>query len=344
MITIDVAVITYNQAPYVEQALIGIKAQELDNDTKLRIIIADDCSTDGTLDKIKEFERLSKQSYIYLESDNRLGMVGNYRRVIDSIQSPYCCLLEGDDYWTDPYKLQKQIDYMLSHPECGLCYTDCSIINEQSHNMVVKALFEETGHPLDERNPLFEERYQANVTWMLNKEVFNYVSIPEDCMDIPLLFMYEAKLNFQIGFLPVVSAVFRLREGSVSSSKIVDITDLRRRYRWEKNVFKQCLRYAPKFIEPEQYFKKIYSDGLSTMYPLAYLQSDEEILSLYEKYLGDRINMSSLNKLIEEIQISKTRYDQIRSSRAYRLGKFLLTPFRWMKNLCKHKIVQNKEK
>lgn len=331
MITIDVAVITYNQAPYVEQALQGISAQILDDNTKMRVIIADDCSTDGTLDRIKDCEKQLKQSYVYLESDHRLGMVGNYRRVIDAIQSPYCCILEGDDYWTDPHKLQKQVDYMRTHPDCGLCYTDCSIIKESSDNIAVRALFAETGHLLDEENPLYEGRYQANVTWMLNKNLFNYVSIPDDSMDIPLIFMYEARLNFKLGYVPGVTATYRLRRGSVSDCNSLNYLEFGGGYKWKKSVFKQCLRYALKFPEPEKTLKNIYSDGIYSMYLGAYLQDDKEIINLFESYLDDKITLSGINSLVDEILLLSAKYNQIRSSKAYRLGKLLLKPFQWMK-------------
>lgn len=328
---IDVVLITYNQAPYVERALQGIVSQITDSDVQVHVIIADDCSTDGTLQVIRDFEKKRKLSFEYLQSKVRLGMVGNYKRVLSSITSPYCCLVEGDDYWINSYKLKRQIDYMISHPECGLCYTDCSIINEDNPNYHYDILFKKEGL-LNENNPLYESRYNANVTWMLKTELFSFVNIPDESMDIPLILMYESCLHYKLGYIEEKTGVYRLRRGSVSDCRIESLTDMGNSYKYKKGVFLQGIRYAKKFPESERTLFDIYSYALFSIYPAAYIHGDNEFCEYIERFFDKKLDKNVLRNFIVELNLLENRYNMIRSSKAYRLGKFLLKPFSFIKN------------
>ena len=121
-ILVSVCCITYNQVFYIRQCLDGFLMQK--TNFKFEVIIHDDCSTDGTTDVIREYvekypdliKPIFQERNQYQNGCKRILATFVYPKA----QGKYIALCEGDDYWTDPLKLQKQVDYLESHPECTL--------------------------------------------------------------------------------------------------------------------------------------------------------------------------------------------------------------------------------
>lgn len=117
---ISVLLITYNQDQYIRQTIESILMQRFNGEVV--VIVADDCSTDKTLDIIKSFETISTFKFEYCDSKVNLGLVKNYQRAFQACSGNYIAVLEGDDYWTDPFKLQKHVDFLDAHRECVMSY------------------------------------------------------------------------------------------------------------------------------------------------------------------------------------------------------------------------------
>jgi glycosyltransferase involved in cell wall biosynthesis len=119
----------FNHAPFIRKCLDGFLMQApptgvLEDELWYEILIHDDCSTDGTDDIIREYvEKYPDKIFPLYETENqyRKGKVidaYNY----DRARGRYIAVCEGDDYWTDPNKLQKQVDFMEAHPEYSVCF------------------------------------------------------------------------------------------------------------------------------------------------------------------------------------------------------------------------------
>ncbi len=112
----------YNHEQYVRDALEGFVTQK--TDFPFEVLVHDDASTDGSADIIREYEQkypdLIKPIY---QSENQYSQKISITRVyqIPRIKGKYVATCEGDDYWTDPLKLQKQVDFLDNHPEYSLC-------------------------------------------------------------------------------------------------------------------------------------------------------------------------------------------------------------------------------
>lgn len=123
---VSICSITYNHAQYIRECLDGFLMQK----TKFpyEIIINDDCSTDGTTEIIKEYaEKYPNiiRSIFHEENQYQKGVRGMFQQfVIPKARGKYVAFCEGDDYWTDPLKLQKQVDFLENNPEYGLVYSD----------------------------------------------------------------------------------------------------------------------------------------------------------------------------------------------------------------------------
>lgn len=121
---IAVCIATYNHEAFIAQAVESVLAQVCDE--PLRIYIGDDASTDGTA---AICERYAQQDacIVYIRRKKNLGLTSNtldlYRRIL-AYGCEYIAMLDGDDYWTDPHKLQLQLYYLRSHPEVGFVHTN----------------------------------------------------------------------------------------------------------------------------------------------------------------------------------------------------------------------------
>lgn len=119
---VSIRCITYNHEPYIRQCLEGFVMQK--TNFKFEAIVHDDASTDHTADIIREYAAkypdIIKPIY---ETENQYSKHdGSLRRIMDAAcTGKYIALCEGDDYWIDPLKLQKQVDAMEQHPELDIC-------------------------------------------------------------------------------------------------------------------------------------------------------------------------------------------------------------------------------
>jgi glycosyltransferase involved in cell wall biosynthesis len=101
---------------------------------KFEVIIHDDCSTDGTTDVIREYvekypdliKPIFQERNQYQNGCKRILATFVYPKA----QGKYIALCEGDDYWTDPLKLQKQVDFLESHPDYSMCFHRAHILKE----------------------------------------------------------------------------------------------------------------------------------------------------------------------------------------------------------------------
>jgi glycosyltransferase involved in cell wall biosynthesis len=117
----SICCITYNHENYIADAIESFLMQK--TNFNYEIIIYDDASTDKTADIIREYETkypgLIKPIY---QTENQYSKgVKTINFSLQRAEGKYIAICEGDDYWTDPYKLQKQVDYMEKHPECSIC-------------------------------------------------------------------------------------------------------------------------------------------------------------------------------------------------------------------------------
>jgi len=117
---VNVILITYNHSRYIRQTLESILMQR--TDCEVEIIVADDASTDDTVSIIKEYSDRSLFSFTFLPKDTNMGYVKNYQRAFKACKGDYIAILEGDDYWTSPYHIQKHVNFLDEHRECAMSY------------------------------------------------------------------------------------------------------------------------------------------------------------------------------------------------------------------------------
>ncbi len=131
---VSVMMITYNHAKYIAKAIEGIVQQK--TTFPIELVIGEDCSTDGTREIVYEYRSKYPNIIRVITSDRNVGIKINAKRTRKACSGTYVAFCEGDDYWHHPEKLQKQVDYMASHPDCGLVYSNYNVHNIQSKKTI----------------------------------------------------------------------------------------------------------------------------------------------------------------------------------------------------------------
>lgn len=245
---IDVILITYNQENYIRQALESILMQKVNESDSLRIIVADDHSTDNTLSVIREYEKQSHVPFFYLPEAPNMGLQKNFKRAFAACDGDYTLVLEGDDYWCSPLHIEQHVSFLEEHKECSM-----------SVNGIVLYIQENSLFELDYRSQVSVERvnirqqiqdnhvgnhsaccYRTNILHTLPDAFFG------DTFDDWLLGMWFCKFGF-IALLPEYTSVYR-KHGNGQWSGIAmekQMQELIRRLRIDKTFFDE--QYAGYF-------------------------------------------------------------------------------------------------
>jgi glycosyltransferase involved in cell wall biosynthesis len=115
-VKVNIVLVSYNQEKYIAQAMESIRMQQFDGE--MNLIVADDASTDATLDIIRSFESTTGIPFLYLPRESNLGIFHNYRRAFAACDGDYVAVMEGDDYWLEPDRIQKHVDFLETHTDC----------------------------------------------------------------------------------------------------------------------------------------------------------------------------------------------------------------------------------
>ncbi len=122
---VSVHMLTYNHEPYIREAIEGVMTQE--TDFEFELVIGEDASQDRTREICFEYQKKypDKIRVLWSEENVTKPYGGNGSRVTARCRGEFIAFCEGDDYWTDPKKLQKQVDVMRANPTVGLCHCGC---------------------------------------------------------------------------------------------------------------------------------------------------------------------------------------------------------------------------
>lgn len=127
MVLVSVIVVTFNHESYIREALQSIVDQKVN--FTYEIIVANDASSDETLNIIQEFKDKYPQIIIQ-NNEKNLGVLGNVVNLVSLVQGKYFAILDGDDYWSYEHKLQNQIDFLEENKEYNGVFHDSTIIVE----------------------------------------------------------------------------------------------------------------------------------------------------------------------------------------------------------------------
>ena len=218
---------SFNHEKYIERSLQGFVIQK--TSFLFEIIVHDDASNDNSASIIRTYEsKYPKLFNAIFQSENKHNQGEHiwFDLMFPKVKGKYIALCEGDDYWTDPYKLQKQVDFLEANPDYGLVHTDCDFFYEGS-NILVKdkdnsdGFYQPSGDILEY---LLRQNCIKTLTVCFRKSLFDkIVDLNEHQQNNWLMGDYPMWLEFafhsKIKYFPESTAVYRIRQNSASRSQ-----------------------------------------------------------------------------------------------------------------------------
>jgi len=216
---VHVWVSTYNHEKYIEQCLDGIMMQE--TTFPYEVVVKEDKSTDRTREIVVQYQAKHPDKIrLWLCKENlfKLGIKSAPVRSI-AARGKYIALCEGDDYWTDPLKLQKQVDFLEKNPEYVVCYTDAVSLNQEDG--LYKSVLSEH-HKVDyTQEELIRNRTYIKTCTMCYRNVISQKSYPPEMCKVKSGDNFLTSMLGQYGkgayLADVQPSVYRKHEGGVFS-------------------------------------------------------------------------------------------------------------------------------
>lgn len=215
---VTIQCLVYNHESFLRQCLDGFVMQK--TSFRFEVIVHDDASTDGSAAIIREYaDKYPEIIKPIFETENLYSKRdGSLRRVMyRNTRGKYVAICEGDDYWTDPYKLQKQVDFLESHPD----YVMCS--HRFNQYIEDKKLLEEDddkdfqGADYDLKNLIGGKWLTQTLTLMFRRSALDLQHFESYGMSMDIILLYELLRNGKGYCLPDIMAVYRYHGGGVWS-------------------------------------------------------------------------------------------------------------------------------
>jgi glycosyltransferase involved in cell wall biosynthesis len=316
---LSVRLMVFNHESYIREAMEGILKQK--TTFPIEVVVGDDFSTDNSLAIIKEYQSTStihfkilerKIGDTYWQNRQKLGRLHNFYNILENCTGKYIALLDGDDFWTDPLKLQKQVDFLEANTDFSICFHNLEILNQihKKGASITNSNEREVSDILDlakKGNFMFT----ASVVFKKPKDGF-----PNWLADLPIgdyaIHLFNAQFG-KIKFLDELMGVYRIHEtgiwGSFSKEKLYD--------RWIPMLEQLQDKFSDE-VNKTLRAQKIYS--LLDVYMISYKKKDS-IKANEAMGLMMEVNPFFMARKIIEIQ---NRLEKTLNSEAYKLGRMLI--------------------
>lgn len=217
MIKVSVAILTYNQKEFIGKAIESALSQKTNFD--IEILVGDDCSTDGAQETIFAYQQKYPDKVKAVLHSKNLGQNGLFNTIetLKLAKGTYIAPMDGDDYWTDDQKLQRQVDFMEAHPDFSACFHNALITYEDgtpSHELNAPDQKEViTAADLVGEDEIW---FMATSAVMFKNGIMHYPEwfLKSSSGDIPR-YVILAK-HGPIGYVPGVMSVYRKNRGGAS--------------------------------------------------------------------------------------------------------------------------------
>lgn len=294
----------YNKEAWIEEAIKGFLNQKCDFDYE--IILVDDASSDHSPQIIERYANQYPDKIKAVFHQENLGITKTWLDICQLAQGDYIARCDGDDYWIDVYKLQKQVDILERSTASKWSCSDFNIISESGELRQKKAI--ENG--IIRKISSFEEMLAfrgmtMSSTWLVDRNLMLEVNdaISPDAVDDTFSLQLELFTRTELTFLPEATTVYRLHEGSDSHPASVE---------------KLSERFEKLQETQEEYLEKYYSKidfKVLTRYLFSENTEREKIIARCQKELTTQLNNAQviLDELLEERAKLKSTEEKLES-------------------------------
>lgn len=221
-VLVAIKCLTYNHEPYIRDALEGFVMQK--TNFRFVAIVHDDASTDGTANIVRQYaEKYPDIIKPIFETENQYSKKNSsltkiMAKALEATGAKYIAMCEGDDYWTDPHKLQKQVDFLEANPDYGMCYTNFDLKNEVTGKYTIKAfdtlpqIFQKEFNSVEEF--ILRKGYVCPPSWLFRKELMPKTTFGS--LDGTFVYFTQFLVNTKVKYLSDSTAVYRILKESAS--------------------------------------------------------------------------------------------------------------------------------
>lgn len=213
---VSVCMISYNHEKFINQALDSVLMQKVNFDYE--IVVGEDCSTDNTRNYLLDYSGKYPDLFKLVLQKQNVGSIQNFIDSLNACTGKYIAYLETDDYWTDDYKLQKQIDFLENNPDYGMVHTRASVVNQHNDFMFNTENNSPSGEVFEDL--IFKSSFIVNCTICYRKQIIEKLlkTINEKKLNYILdyyIWVYIALFS-KIVFLSDITAAHRSHSGGIT--------------------------------------------------------------------------------------------------------------------------------
>jgi glycosyltransferase involved in cell wall biosynthesis len=294
---VSVCMITYNHESYIEEAILGVLMQECDFGVEL--IISNDNSPDNTDTIIQNIiKNHPKGSWIkYFKQEKNLGMMPNAVFALNECKAKYIALCEGDDFWIDPLKLQKQVDFLEENENYSLSCTNVKIYYSEANN---NDRYKEKPFDFLTLYDVLQFGFSHTSTHLYRREIINLEVFQQNLPTGDRSTLIMASQIGTISYLHETTSVYRIHEKSNWSS-----LQNEQKYFHEINLLNYYLDY---FVNDKKAVSSIHRGLMFSNYHqiFAYLRS-KKYYSAYKTYFNCIVNFCLSRKFYGTSSYVKNR-------------------------------------
>ena len=238
---VTVLMTAYNHEKFIAQAIESVLAQHVN--FPIELIIGEDCSKDSTREIVESYQRQYPHLIKAFLNTHNMGLFQNFFQLYEASLGEYVAIIEGDDFWTDLYKLRKQVRFLDENPRYSFCFTNGSIVDE--NNAVIKT----DRVPPDKRKDLTQREIISGYcppcnTFLLRKHLVKSFPDPmKNCINGDFIFSILLTDHGDAGYLDFRTANYRKHAGGIWSQRSDEYRDI--------NYLKTCqallTRYRDKY-------------------------------------------------------------------------------------------------
>lgn len=277
-ILVSICCIVYNQGRFVGQTLEGFVSQK--TNFRYEVLINDDCSTDNSADVIKEYAAkypdIIKPIY-HTENQYSKGISVGYANNFNRVRGKYIAMCEGDDYWIDSGKLQMQVDFLESHPEYSLTYTDYKYYVQEEGRFYANTYDRQNFENPTFRQHLIHTMYLAPCTWMFRAKDLPALKkhYDDETYRMMLYFMSEHKIKY----IDKVTAVYRILKQSASHT-----VGLSKKYNFLKGLIDTQNECMELYSANKELVTEVHYHMYNRIFKLALAVGDYQYIGLMRKF------------------------------------------------------------
>ncbi len=224
--TVDILIPTYNHENYIAQAIDSALSQITEFEFKL--IIGVDKSKDNTLSICDNYKKSYQDRITLLRHDSNIGMAANYESIFNASDAKYISILEGDDYWIDTRKLQKQVDILEKDGKIGLVHSNFYSLYDNG--------IKKTGHTWQNNNQLSgkligpTQTVEVNInpltTCFRSELAISHVDfrflVVNSLLTIDIMLWSEICRRSEVYYIPDITGVYRVHKASLTGNKEIE--------------------------------------------------------------------------------------------------------------------------